>query len=1010
MTAPNKMARAAAGTLALAVCLTGGVIGAGAAQAAPNFKFDQRIAGDDRIKTAVEASKRAFPNAGDAGAVVLTNSEAVVDGLSAAYVAGLRNAPILFVDRNGIPNDTATEIQRHTTKNVVIVGGTTVVPERVVTELQGRGHTVTRLAGEDRYATAAAVATSGTTAPGKVYIASGVSSADALVVSPIAFNKKYPILLTLAGSVPAPTSSALSRLNVNTRLVVGGTAVIDGATYNALGGTRRLAGEDRQGTAIEVADYAIADEGFATDTLGLVGGQERNSVDSLSGSPVAGKFRSPLLFASAEPVGINPATTAYLQRRAPQLTGAGYVYGGINAVTQNAVDKATVAAGGTGTTNPNGTASTIAVTPTDAVTQQLAVGTPASISGTTVTSATETGSTTDQARDNRAYTATGLTNGRTYRITLVDSGSIIVQNGNVTFLSSADPASRSGYSVDIGPDNADIISINGGAPAFAATPAGQIPANRTITAVPNNGVITFEIDGTNPGSVTPVIYLDGAAGRTDAEGGTSARLETSATGPGVRAGATEPFGLGGSVTYSGPLAENGTITSQTVASVNKGGDTFSTDTPLRFTYDSNDTFTVNGASADIGQFESQLSSGDTVTGTFAQDSRSNSTFALTDANPVAPTGVTATRGSGTSAQDITVTGTYPGTLREVDDLVIQRAPVNSGVTGEFTTIVTVAASDTDTTASDVQFRHVDRGVAVGTFVYRVAAVNDGDQGPYSGPSNPATVSGNTGGPTLSDTRLGVNGGNALLLESGDSFVVTSNRPFAAPTPGAPGVAGDLFRLQDADGTVYDVINGFNATFTPNTAPVTVDGTNFAAGRVLTIALTDTPTTTSGATAEQATSVAGAAAGLGIPTTITNQSGNTDVDGNELQITGSTDLIIDQEGAGPDNARPVITTVFGSNATTIAVTYNEPVTVTQTAAGAAQFTYDGDGTAGGGIAATAVTGSGSNTLTLTFPALTFVSGTAADRLIYAPGAVAERVKDLATPPNEADASTDTTVSP
>lgn len=938
MTAPNKMARAAAGTLALAVCLTGGVIGAGAAQAAPNFKFDQRVAGDDRMKTAVEASKRAFPNAGDAGAIVLVNKDAVVDGLAAAYVAGLRNAPILFVDRDGIPNETSAEIKRFTTKNIVIVGGTTVVPEKVANELTAAGHTVVRHAGDDRYATAAAVATSGTAAPGKVFVASGISSADALVVSPIAFNKKYPILLTLPGSVPAPTRDALSKLNVNTRLIVGGTAVIDGNTYNALGGTRRLAGEDRQGTAIEVADYAIADEGFATDTLGLVGGQERNSVDSLSGSPVAGKFRSPLLFTSAEPVGINPATTAYLQRRAAQLTGAGYVYGGVNAVTPSSADKATAAAGGSGTTTPGGSNQRIAVAPNTTESRTLAND---AVGGTNTQA--------DADRDNRVFTASGLENGKTYRITLVDSRNIAVENAGVaTFKSEADPDSRSGFSVDIGEDDADITRVNGDAIATTDFATAAQAGRRTITARPVNGNITFEIDGQSVGDVTPVVYLNGSSGTTDAEGGTSIRLETSATSVGQFSAPTEPFGLGGKTTFDGVQATDGTTaTNAGIETVVKENNFFNTEptagtpenpaTPAieftpgapsqRFNYDENDTFSIGGAGGagatevDLAAFEAALSSADTISVTnYSRSADRSTSFVLGNVNPARPT-VTAEKGTGSSENDITLTGSTTDEATDLDQFVIQRAVVtNPGASeqvGAFITIATIAAGDntpTDNTSSattaataGTQFRYVDNDRPSGSFQYRVAGLNDGDTGTFSVPTATQTVNAaDSTAPTVIDTRLANNtaGPNALALEAGESFTIVATEPFAVPTGGAAAVVddpatvnvdetrtagtGDVFRLQDGDGTQVDLINGQNATFTRNRTRTNVGGVEYAPNQVLTV------TIVAGTIFDDATGTPtdGTTEGLGATSTLVSQSGNTDFSGNPLQLTG--DVIVDSE--------------------------------------------------------------------------------------------------------------------
>ena len=539
MTAPNKMAkRAAAGTLALAVCLTGGAIGAGAAHAAAGFKFDQRISGETRFETAIEASKRAFPDGGTkAKAIVLVNGDREVDGLTASYVAGLQDASILYTNAGSYSAATKAEMDRLGTKTVFIVGGTTVVNNSVENDLKTAGFTVTRYGGADRYETAALVARSGNAKPNKVYIASGERLADALVVGPIATAKDYPVLLVEADRVPNSTSSALSALGVNTRVVVGGTSVVSNSTYTSAGATGRLFGADRQSTAIEVAKDAIANEGFKSDSVALIGGNNNNAADALVAAPFAAQKLVPLLFVEGDGLG---ATKAYLEANASKLTGQGYIFGGTNAVSTAAATAATTAAGGTDLRGNQ----TIAVAPGSTESRTLVDE--------------NTGTQAQKDSDNRVYTASGLQNDKDYRITLVDSRNIAVDNaGVVTFKSSADANSRTGFSADTGANNGILVKVNGSAPVFAADAAA---AARTTVAKAVNGTLTFEVDGLAAGDVTPVVYLNGGSGIADNQGGTSARLETNAKAAAEYATPTEPFGIGGKTTFAGAQVSAGAYT------------------------------------------------------------------------------------------------------------------------------------------------------------------------------------------------------------------------------------------------------------------------------------------------------------------------------------------------------------------------------------------------------------------------------------------------------------------
>ena len=341
-TAPLR--RAVGAGAAAVLGLTGVVASAASAQAAPGFDFSTRIAGPDRFATAVAASKLLYPADGAASDVVIVNGSATVDGLTASYLSGLKAAPILYTEVNALPAASQTELTRLGAKNVWIVGGENVVSARLEQSWKAAGMTVTRLAGADRYATAARVAQADTTAaPERVFVASGTATADALAVGPIAWAKNYPILLTEAGSVPAATQQALDALGTTDRTVIGGTGRVSDATYAALKATQRIAGASRQETATLVAQEAIAKADFDPNSIALVGGADAMATDALAAAPVAGATGTPLLFTDGAGT-LGTVTETYLKSRAAQFTGKGWVFGGTTAVPQATVDAARAAA------------------------------------------------------------------------------------------------------------------------------------------------------------------------------------------------------------------------------------------------------------------------------------------------------------------------------------------------------------------------------------------------------------------------------------------------------------------------------------------------------------------------------------------------------------------------------------------------------------------------------------------------------------------------------------------
>ena len=89
---------------------------------------------------------------------------------------------------------------------IVVLGGTESVSDAVPASLAKDGRAVDRVAGTDRYETAAAIAR--TSFPGKastVFIASGENYADALAGAPAAGAQSAPILLVNVLTFVAPS-------------------------------------------------------------------------------------------------------------------------------------------------------------------------------------------------------------------------------------------------------------------------------------------------------------------------------------------------------------------------------------------------------------------------------------------------------------------------------------------------------------------------------------------------------------------------------------------------------------------------------------------------------------------------------------------------------------------------------------------------------------------------------------------------------------------------------------
>jgi len=184
-----------------------------------------------------------------------------------------------------------------------------------------------RLAGGDRYATAAALSQArfGSGAS-TVFIATGGSFPDALAGSPAAAQANGPILLTAHGGLPNATANELDRLRPSKIVILGGPGVVSDTVANQLrnyaGTVDRWWGANRFETAAAISRNTF-DAGVQVAYLAT----GSSFPDALSGGAVAGLTGGPILLVGAD--SIPSATANELARLRPLrivvLGGAGVV-------------------------------------------------------------------------------------------------------------------------------------------------------------------------------------------------------------------------------------------------------------------------------------------------------------------------------------------------------------------------------------------------------------------------------------------------------------------------------------------------------------------------------------------------------------------------------------------------------------------------------------------------------------------------------------------------------------
>lgn len=257
-----------------------------------------RLSGADRYTTAVAVSSNWSNNQ---AVVFVVNGNSYPDAVSAAGRAGTVHAPVLLTGATRLPTATALELKRLRPNRIVVVGGGRAVSSSVAKQMRqySPGSTVERVAGANRYATAAKMAAKYPSGLRTAYLASGEDFPDALAGSALAGYQGFPLLLTRAKVLDTAAIERLKSLNVGQIVVLGGTGAVSStvakqsASYTRSGEYSRIAGADRYATAAKVGEQF----GRSSEQVFVASGEQ--FPDALVGAALAGRRGVPLILTTA---------------------------------------------------------------------------------------------------------------------------------------------------------------------------------------------------------------------------------------------------------------------------------------------------------------------------------------------------------------------------------------------------------------------------------------------------------------------------------------------------------------------------------------------------------------------------------------------------------------------------------------------------------------------------------------------------------------------------------------
>lgn len=336
----------------------------------------REFAGQDRYDTALLLAKNFARSKGGLGAVpnlFVSSGETLVDSISVAGLADYVDAPIVLTPTGNLHGGVADFIEDYGVSTVYVLGGSAAVSDSVVTDIEGLSSdpAVSRIAGDDRYATAAAIAGMidaesswcGTDAVSAVLI-NGASDmmAFGVAVQTIAYRLQLPVLMTGADELPDATAEYITEHDVEHVQIIGGTGTVSAEVASALttlGGDTVDRVDGDSASAVSVALAQAAGDGCG-DALGIVAVDRvalvRGNPDGVVGAPVlasslhGGFLVPPLVVGDSLPASVSDYLAATPKNKADgnRLNLGIVAVGGTAAVSEATMDAALTAAASSG--------------------------------------------------------------------------------------------------------------------------------------------------------------------------------------------------------------------------------------------------------------------------------------------------------------------------------------------------------------------------------------------------------------------------------------------------------------------------------------------------------------------------------------------------------------------------------------------------------------------------------------------------------------------------------------
>ena len=254
-----------------------------------------RLSGHNRYDTSISIANQFKKLNGNSKFknVIIASGTGFADALSSAYLAKVKDAPILIV-APGVEDKIVNYVKANTlsTATIYIIGGDVAVPKTVDAKLKQSFKNVKRLWGKNRFGTNLAVLKEAGTGEDHIIIGNGLGYADALSAS--ATGK--PILLTSGKGLTTAQKAYLKKAGYKAATLIGESDVVskgvESDVRKLVKNTDRQGGRTRFETSVLIAKKFFKNPKTVSLAYGL------NYPDGLCGAPLSMKYGCPLILAS----------------------------------------------------------------------------------------------------------------------------------------------------------------------------------------------------------------------------------------------------------------------------------------------------------------------------------------------------------------------------------------------------------------------------------------------------------------------------------------------------------------------------------------------------------------------------------------------------------------------------------------------------------------------------------------------------------------------------------------